>query len=219
MAKTRSGILVSFEGTEGSGKSTLIREVACLLDQQSVAWIQTREPGGNPLAEKIRSLLLHNAMSPWTELLLYQAARAEHLEQTLLPALLAGKIILCDRFTDSTLAYQSYARGLPWSQVKTLNRIATQGVSPHLTVFLDLNPAIGLKRASDPNRFEAEGLEFHKKVRSGFLKARGERPKQWLTLKVENQTPQALALRVFQALIKRFPSHFNHLKTPLRTRA
>jgi dTMP kinase len=162
---------------------------------------QTREPGGNPLAEKIRNLILANSMNPWTELFLYEAARAEHLAQTILPSLKRGEIVLCDRFTDSTLAYQSHARGLPWKQVKILNRIATAGFQPRLTVFLDIDPEVGLRRAQDPNRFEAEGLEFQQKVRKGFLKARAERPTKWLTLRSDKFTPPQLAEKVVQHLI------------------
>jgi dTMP kinase len=130
-------------------------------------------------------------------------------------------VVLCDRFIDSTLAYQSYARGLPWNQVKILNRIATQGISPDCVVFLDLPPAIGLKRASDPNRFEAEGLAFQKKVRVGFLKAKAERPQSWIAVKPKNRTPEALAQQVIRALLKRYPQRFpsnSTLRTSLRTR-
>jgi dTMP kinase len=196
-----TSFLISFEGTEGSGKSTLIQEVALILDQLGRTSIKTREPGGSALAEKIRNLILESSMNPWTELFLYEAARAEHLTQTILPALKRGEIVLCDRFTDSTLAYQSHARGLPWNQVKALNKVATTGLRPQLTVFLDIDPEVGLRRAQDPNRFEAEGVEFQKKVRAGFLKARAERPKSWLTLRSDKLTPPQLAKKVIDHLI------------------
>lgn len=192
---------ISFEGTEGSGKSTLIREVGLLLAELGYKSTQTREPGGNALAEKIRNVILESSMNPWTELFLYEAARAEHLTQTILPALKRGEIVLCDRFTDSTLAYQGYARGLPWNQIKTLNRIATAGIRPRLTVFLDIDPELGLRRAKDPNRFEAEGVKFQQKVRKGFLKARAERPKTWLTLRSDKLTTAQLAEKVINHLI------------------
>ena len=172
------GVLISFEGTEGAGKSTLIREVgsslARLVGMRRV--VVTREPGGTPVAERIRATLLEEQMDPRTELFLYQAARAEHLAEVLLPALKQGKFILCDRFTDSTLAYQAHARGLPWKEVASLNRAATQGLVPDLTVFLDIDPAVGLNRAQVKTRFEAEGVAFQKKVRQGFLKARRPPP-------------------------------------------
>jgi dTMP kinase len=203
-----NGILISFEGTEGSGKSTLIRQVAASLEKQNLSTVVTREPGGNPLAEKIRSILLNHEMDPMTELFLYEAARAEHLAQTILPGLKAGKFVLCDRFTDSTLAYQAQARGLPWKKVEILNRIATGGIQPRLTVFLDIDPETGLKRAQDPNRFEAEGVNFQTQVRAGFLKARAQAKKSskchWLTLKVEGQTPEQLSEKVMKMILKLF---------------
>ena len=210
MQKAKTGIFISLEGTEGSGKSTLIRVMSALLESSGYQVTQTREPGGTPVAEKIRGLILQSAMDPWTELLLYEAARAEHMATTIRPALARGDIILCDRFTDSTLAYQAFARGLPWNHVQTLNRIATSGLRPHLTVFLDIDPAFGLERAQDPNRFEAEGVEFQKKVRAGFLKARAADPKRWLTLKAQNQTPDQLAEALFKQLTKRFKTRFSH---------
>ena len=206
MSKKKSGILVSFEGTEGSGKSTLIREVAALMGSLNYRTLQTRESGGSSLAEKLREIILHSPMAARTELLLYQAARAEHLETTVLPALDQGKVILCDRFTDSTLAYQSYARGLPWKEVKASNHLATSGTKPDLTVFLDIDPQVGLLRAKDPNRFEAEGLVFQKKVRSGYLKAKSEDPRRWFTLKSGKETPEQLAAKTVREILKRFGS-------------
>ena len=204
MFRKKSGILVSFEGTEGSGKSTLIREVAMLMESLNYRTLQTREPGGSSVAEKLREIILHSSMTARTELFLYEAARAEHLEATVLPALEHGKVVLCDRFTDSTLAYQSYARGLPWKEVKALNRLATSGTKPDLTILLDIDPQVGLLRAKDPNRFEAEGLAFQKKVRSGYLKARSEDPRRWFTLKAGKGTPEQLAAKALREILKRF---------------
>jgi dTMP kinase len=198
--KRKRGILISFEGTEGSGKSTLTHTLSALLKNQGYSVTLTREPGGTEVAEKIRTILLNFKMAPWTELFLYEAARVEHLEKVILPALAQNHIVLCDRFTDSTLAYQAHARGLPWKQVKLLNQIATEGVKPDLIVFLDIDPETGLKRAQEHNRFEAEGVYFQKKVRSGFLKARRENPKRWLTLQVKQKTPQELADLVLQKM-------------------
>ena len=196
----KGGLFITFEGTEGSGKSTLISYVSQLLEKEGYKVTTTREPGGSPIAEKIRSIVLHSPMDPRTELLLYEAARSEHLVQKILPALKQGGIVLCDRFTDSSLAYQAYARGLPWKEVKTMNRLATGGMKPHLTILLDIDPQIGLERARDPNRFEAEGVSFQKKVRLGFFKARSENPNRWLTLKVKNKTPEQLAQTVLKQL-------------------
>lgn len=202
------GVFITFEGTEGAGKSTLIRELATLLQAHSMSVTLTREPGGNSVAEKIRSLILSDAMDPWCELFLYEAARAEHLSKTLLPALSQGNWVLCDRFTDSSLAYQAHARGLPWSRVKTLNDIATQGLKPHLTVLLDIDPAVGLSRAKDKNRFEDEGVAFQKKVRAGFLKARKESPKRWVVISSSSGSAHDNAEKVMKVLQKRFPKHF-----------
>lgn len=187
------GRLITFEGTEGAGKSTLIQAVAQLLGPGTVI---TREPGGTPVAESIRATILDHEMDPWTEVFLYEAARAEHLARVVRPALARGRTVLCDRFTDSTLAYQAHARGLPWAQISELNRLATQGLKPQLTVFLDIDPAVGLKRAKVKTRFEAEGVAFQKKVRAGFLKARREDPKRFLTLDAMSGTPAELATRV-----------------------
>lgn len=197
------GLLVTFEGTEGSGKSTLIREVAARLSKD--AFVMTREPGGSPIAEKIRGLILDEAVDPLAELFLYEAARAEHMAKTVTPALKQGKLVLCDRFTDSALAYQGYARGLPWKTVKQLNHIATGGIQPNLTVLLDIDPAVGLGRARVLTRFEAEGVEFQKKVKKGFLKAKAENPSRWMVLKVSAHTPEELASQVVAKLVSRYP--------------
>jgi dTMP kinase len=211
MAKARRhGLFITFEGTEGAGKSTLISILAGELNRHFESRgirrgvTVTREPGGSGVAEKIRGVILNEAMDPWCELFLYEAARAEHLARTVFPALERGDWVLCDRFTDSTLAYQSHARGLPWNQVKTLNRLATQNTQPDLTVLVDIDPAVGLARARDKNRFEAEGVAFQTKVRQGFLKSKKENPKRWLVVPSANGTPEENARKVLQALLKRF---------------
>lgn len=198
-----SGILITFEGTEGAGKSTLIREVARQLKRLGYTRIvQTREPGGTPVAEKIRNVILEKSMDPRAELFLYEAARAEHVAKTILPALKKNSIVLCDRYADSSLAYQAHARGLPWKEVKALNHIATQGLRPHLTVLLDIDPARGLKRAQDKNRFEDEGVLFQKKVRQGFLKAAREEPKRWIRISARG-TPEVLGGKVVTEILNR----------------
>ncbi len=188
---------IVFEGTEGAGKSTLITEVRRLLESMGKVVVMTREPGGVAVAEKIRGLILHEEMSPWTELFLYEAARAEHLEKVIQPALDRGAWVLCDRFTDSTLAYQGHARGLPWKDVTTLNRLATHGLEPDHVVWLDIDPALGLSVAQDPNRFEAAGVEFQKKVRAGFQKAMRQdskrKPRKWIRLRARSANPDAMA--------------------------
>lgn len=202
----KPGLLITFEGTEGAGKTTLINKVSTLLKSRGLLVTETREPGGSPLAEDVRTLILNQHMAPRTELLLYEAARSEHLAAKILPALNAGHIVLCDRFTDSTLAYQGMARGLPWKEIKILNNLATDGLTPNLTFFLDLPPEIGLQRAQDPNRFEREGVDFQRKVRAGYLKARKENASRWITLKVTHKTPEQLAQTVLKRIISRFKS-------------
>lgn len=200
----RTGALITFEGTEGAGKSTLIQALGTELKRRLGAGrvVVTREPGGTPVAERIRATILEEEMDPWTELFLYEAARAEHLAKTVRPALEKGQVVLCDRFTDSTLAYQAHARGLPWKEVEALNLAATRGLRPDLTVFLDIDPAEGLRRASVRNRFEDEGVAFQAKVRRGFLKSRRLDPSRWLTLSAMSDTPDRMAALVAERLFK-----------------
>lgn len=196
-------MLISFEGTEGCGKSTLIKILLQKFSKAKIRAIATREPGGSPVAEKIRDIILHNEMDPLTELFLYESARAEHFEKIIAPALKAKKIVLCDRFTDSTIAYQGFARGLKLSVIETLNRLATAGRGPHLTFFLDLPVEEGLARATDPNKFEKAGIEFQKKVRKGFLYSIRKNKKRWQVISVKNRTPEAIAEEVFQKIVKK----------------
>ncbi len=196
-------MLITFEGPEGSGKSTLIKNLNTRLQEVGIDCVATREPGGHPTAEKIRSILLQESMNPVTELLLYQAARSEHLTKVILPALKKKKWVLCDRFTDSTLAYQGYARGLDLKLIKKMNLIATQGLVPNLTLLLDLPVETGLSRASDPNRFEKAGLAFHKKVRQGFLKIAKAEPKRIKVLSVAKLSPDQVVDQAIEIIIKR----------------
>ena len=204
MPTKRKGILITFEGTEGAGKSTLIRKVDTALRRHGQKTVLTREPGGSAVAEKIRKLILTQTMDPWTEIFLYEAARAEHLDKIIRPALSKGKFVLCDRFTDSSLAYQSFARKLPWQKIKLLNHIATQGLKPNLTILIDIDQHIGLKRARTKNRFEEEGVAFHNRVRRGFFKARAENHMRWFTLAGKLGTPDQMAEAVIKEIKKRF---------------
>lgn len=167
---------ISFEGGEGSGKTTIIKQLKIDLEKQGFKVLQTREPGGSEIAEEIRQIILNIAnvkMDPRTEALLYAASRRQHLVEVILPALQNGNIVLCDRFVDSSLAYQGYARGLGINQIYELNRFAIEDLLPGLTIYLDLDPKIGLRRIKDNNRacnrLDLESLEFHKKVREGYL--------------------------------------------------
>lgn len=165
--------------------------------------IATREPGGSPVAEKIREVILHNEMDPLTELFLYESARAEHFEKIIAPALKKKTIVLCDRFIDSTIAYQGFARGLKLPIIETLNKLATENRAPDLTFFLDLPVEEGLARATDPNKFEKAGVAFQKKVRQGFLYSIRKNKKRWVVVSVKNRTPEDIADEVFAKIIKK----------------
>ena len=143
-------------------------------------------------------------MDPLTELFLYEAARAEHFKTVVEPALKKKQWVLCDRFTDSTIAYQGFARGLPLPMIEKLNQMATEKTKPHLTFFLDLPVEIGLSRASDPNKFEKAGIDFQKKVRKGFVTLSKQNPKRFRTLKVQNKNPAEVctsAMKILKAYL------------------
>ncbi len=193
-------MLITFEGTEGCGKSTLIRNLSLKLQSLKIPHVVTREPGGSAVAEQIRALILHHEMDPLTELFLYEAARAEHFKKTILPALQSGQWVLCDRFTDSTLAYQGFARGLDTGMIEKLNHMATGRRKPDLTFFLDLPVEEGLARAQDPNKFEKAGIAFQKKVRKGFLHSIRKDQKRFRVLRVKNKTPEQVCQAALRAL-------------------
>lgn len=163
------GFFITFEGGDGAGKTTQIALLRHELEQNGCSVCVTREPGGDPVGERVRDLLLHADMDPRAELLLFLASRAQNTAQVIRPHLEAGGIVLCDRYIDSSVAYQGHARGLGIELVARLNAFATDGLTPDLTFLLDLDPAAGLARQVARNRMEAQGLEFQQKVREGFL--------------------------------------------------
>lgn len=182
-----AGLFITFEGGEGSGKSTQIRRLTERLTQAGLAVLATREPGGTPEAEAVRALLVSGDVARWTaksEALLNYAAREEHLEQVIRPALAEGRIVLCDRFMDSTRAYQGYAGGCEASFIDALERAVVGETVPKLTLIFDLDPAIGLERAKargdavSEDRYERKGLGFHTKLREGFLDILRRNPKR-----------------------------------------
>ncbi len=177
------GVLITFEGNDGAGKTTAIQTIYETLKNQGLPVMLSREPGGSYVAEKIRDLLLdvNNAMDPLTEALLYAASRREHYVATVLPALEKGQIILCDRFLDSSLAYQGAGRDLGMERIEAINDFGLQGFRPDLTLFFSLDPKTEAKRMSlrgDLNRLDQEGLEFHQKVRDGFETLIEENPER-----------------------------------------
>jgi len=183
-----SGCFVTFEGGEGSGKSTQLERLAARLRARGLDPLATREPGGTPLAEGIRELLLDPARrpSPMSEALLMEAARADLVANVIRGALAAGRIVLCDRYDDSTLAYQGAGRGLDLELLRTLNRAATEGLKPDLTVLLDLDPATGLRRrarAETPvNRLDREPEAFHARVRARYIELAAAEPRRFVVL-------------------------------------
>lgn len=183
-------LFITFEGIEGCGKTTQLALLSDILHNQGHDVVTTREPGGCPIADAVRRILLdpaHNAMVPLAELLLYAAARAQHVNEVIQPALAEGRIVLCDRYTDATIAYQGYGRGQDLGVVKQLNELAGSGCHPDLTLLLDMPAATGLKRAIHRNssqsldeegRFEQEALVFHDKVRQGYLELANSCPER-----------------------------------------
>ncbi len=178
------GLFISFEGIEGTGKTTQAALLAEYLSAKGYAALLTEEPGGTPIGVKIREVLLtieHSGMHHLTELLLYNASRCEHVHQVILPALDAGKVVLTDRFSDSTVAYQGYGRGIDLALIETLDKIVTKGLKPHLTLLLDIDVETGLRRnrgANKVDRFELEDIEFHNRVRAGYHKLAGKEPER-----------------------------------------
>ncbi|MGG2075910.1 dTMP kinase [Lysinibacillus irui] len=172
-----SNLFITFEGPEGAGKTTVIQMIAKRLTEKNIDVLATREPGGIEIAEKIRTIILnpeHTAMDERTEALLYAAARSQHYFEKVRPALDAGKLVICDRFIDSSLAYQGFARGIGVDEVLSINEFAIGKKLPDLTILFDLAPEVGLARiyATDNrevNRLDVESLPFHQKVREGYL--------------------------------------------------
>ena len=192
----RPGLFLTFEGPDGAGKTTQIARLEAALAAHGHAVTRTREPGGDAVGERVRDLLLHAGpgdVGAGAELLLFAAARAQNVASVVRPALAAGRVVLCDRFTDSTLAYQGAGRGLPGDVIGTLNAFATDGLVPDRTFLLDLPPALGLarQRAGEQNRLDRENLAFHERVRAAFLAIAAREPGRVVVLDA-TRTPDAV---------------------------
>ena len=197
------GTFISFEGIDGAGKSTHMERVAALFRQAGRAVVLTREPGGTPLSEKLRELVLHEPMDALTEALLMFAARREHLVQVIEPALARGDVVLCDRFTDATFAYQGGGRGFDWQVLVQLERMVQalpDGAlrQPDLTVWFDLDPLIAAERlisARMPDKFESQPVDFFAAVRAGYARRQAEMPERFARIDAA-QTREAVGADV-----------------------
>ncbi len=180
------GLFITFEGGEGCGKSTHSKLLLKKLEQQNIPAILTHEPGGTPLGDELRKTLKrkrHTSISPQSELFLLAASRAQLVAAVIRPALEEGKVVLCDRFTHSTMVYQGYGRGLDFTAIKMVNNMATRHLNPDLIVLLDIQPEQGLARKrSLKDRFELEDLSFHRRVREGYVKMAAAEPDRWLVI-------------------------------------
>jgi dTMP kinase len=205
-----SGRFITLEGGEGTGKSTQARRLAAALEAKGIACVVTREPGGSPGAEGIRELLVHGEPGRWdvlTELLLLFAARTDHVARTIKPALAAGKWVICDRFTDSTYAYQGVARGLDRETIRRVESVAIGDFKPDLTLVLDLPVEVGLQRAkaraSDETRFEKFNTDFHEKLRVAFRKIAVQNGDRCVLIEAKGSEDDVAEL-IWQTAEKRF---------------
>ena len=194
------GIFITIEGPDGAGKSSVIETLVPILREELVMDIvETREPGGIAIAEEIRSLILDNKnsmMDDRTEALLYAAARRQHLVEKIMPALSADKCVICDRFVDSSLAYQGKGRRIGIDEVATINQFATEGVTPDLTLYLDIDPETGMKRIHKNlnhfDRLENAGIDFHQRVRHGYLELVNKYPERIVLIDAKQSLDQVI---------------------------
>jgi len=197
-----TGWFISLEGIEGAGKTTQTRLLADWLTQKGYGVLITHEPGGTPLGQSLRQLLLHHQLPHRTELLLYAADRATHVTDVLKPALQSNKIVLCDRYTDSTIAYQGWGRGVEVTLIEQMNQVATEGLTPDLTLWLDVPVAVGLARAKGRgalDQMERESLAFHERVRQGYQHLNSQYPERMVRIAAElpvEQVFQQISLAV-----------------------
>jgi len=210
MKKLRKGLFIVFEGPEGAGKTTQAKLLYRYLENKGYDVVLTREPGGTKLAEAIRKIILSPKMKiyPMTELLLYEAARAQHIEEVIKPNLQKNKIVISDRFADASVVYQGYARGLGVEFVEKLNKLVVCNIVPDITFLLDISPKEGLQRIkfnrkTSFDRLEKESLKFHIKIREGYLNIAKKR-KNFYIINVENKTFQEVHTIIVDILNKKF---------------
>lgn len=211
------GIFITIEGPDGSGKTTALQQVVPRLQQEmNRKVVATREPGGSPIAEKIRSLILdpsHTDMDSRTEALLYAASRRQHLIEKVLPVLESGDVIFCDRFVDSSIAYQGYARGIGEEGIREINQFATGGLEPDVTLYIDVPAEVGIQRIHanlgerEYNRLDQEKLDFHEKVRAGYQQLAKANPERIVVVD-GTMSREAVAEACYQIIKNRFPSYF-----------
>ena len=211
MVVIMKGYFITFEGGEGSGKTTLINKIYEELEKMGKKVYKTREPGGVEIAEQIRNVILNvnnTKMDKRTEALLYAASRRQHLIESVNPRLDAGYIVLCDRYIDSSLAYQGYARGIGIKEVLDVNLFATSGLLPDLTLFIDVTPEVGLARIKDnnrnQNRLDLEQMDFHKNVYEGYMKVKEMFPDRFVSINGEQEIDKVFndCMKVILGLIK-----------------
>ena len=203
-------MFITIEGTEGSGKTTVAKELAKFLTANGYEVVHTREPGGTPISESIRNVILdknNTSMDGRTEALLYAASRRQHLVEKIWPALKEGKIVLCDRFLDSSLAYQGYARGLGYDEVLNINLFATENTYPDLTLFFVIEPEAGLQRIAknknrEVNRLDLEKLPFHQKVYDAFIELSKKFPERYVTIDA-SQSLEDVIKDAYNAILER----------------
>jgi len=205
------GILITFEGTEGCGKSTQSQLLYGYLKKRSYDCFYTREPGGTDLGEKVRDILLHSkkiAISNLTELFLFEACRSQIVTELIRPNLEENKIVICDRFSDATLSYQGYGGRIPLNTIKALDRIATGGLTPDLTILMDIDTMLGLRRAKAKgiDRMEKKEIAYHKRVRAGYLKLAKQNPGRIKVIRVNGsiEATQGLVRREVELVIQRY---------------
>lgn len=198
------GLFITLEGGDGAGKSTQIRNITGFFEQKGLVVLHTREPGGTSIGEKLRDILLDSAnseMEPVTEMLIYAASRAQHVRQIIVPALERGEVVICDRFTDSSIAYQSYGRGLG-AMVAEVNKKATGGLEPDITFWLDIDPEAGRERAAragEPDRLESEAMDFHYRLYEGYRTLAQEDPERIKRIDA-SRTPDEICEDIFAHL-------------------